>query len=66
MHRKSRMANGFIYAFLSLGALMILFPLYITIATSLKSPAESAIRRAKPTFGQSLMEKVKKFFEEVE
>lgn len=43
MHRKSRMATGFIYAFLSLGALMILFPLYITIATSLKSPAESAI-----------------------
>lgn len=30
------------YVFLIVGALMILFPLFITIITSLKTPAESA------------------------
>lgn len=35
------------------------------VEEELKAPVQTA-RSSKPTFGQSLMEKVKKFFEEVE
>lgn len=43
MNREKRRGNMITYIVLSLGALLILFPLYICIATTFKSPQESAI-----------------------
>lgn len=41
--RTSKKGKFFLYLILTLGALLILFPMYITITTTFKSPAESAV-----------------------
>ena len=41
--RTTKKGNFFLYLILTLGALLILFPMYITITTTFKSPAESAV-----------------------
>lgn len=41
--RTTKKGKFFLYLILTLGALMILFPMYITITTTFKSPAESAV-----------------------
>ena len=43
MNRSKRMGNVLAYVILGLGALVILFPLYICITTTFKTPSESAI-----------------------
>ncbi|MEG1775403.1 MAG: carbohydrate ABC transporter permease, partial [Clostridia bacterium] len=43
MHKVHRRGNVLAYLLLSLGALIILFPLYICITTTFKTPSESAI-----------------------
>lgn len=40
--RTSKKQKAFLYIVLSLGALLILFPMYITVATTFKTPSESA------------------------
>ncbi len=40
--RTSKKQKAFLYIALSLGALLILFPMYITVATTFKTPSESA------------------------
>lgn len=42
MKRKKIISEFFIYLFLLIGILIILFPMYITIITALKTPAESS------------------------
>lgn len=41
--RTTKKGKFFLYLILTLGALLILFPMYITITTTFKSPAESAV-----------------------
>ena len=41
--RTTKKGKFFLYLILTLGALLILFPMYITITTTFKTPAESAV-----------------------
>ena len=41
--RATKKGKFFLYLILTLGALLILFPMYITITTTFKTPAESAV-----------------------
>ena len=41
--RTTKKGKFFLYLILTLGALLILFPIYITITTTFKTPAESAV-----------------------
>lgn len=41
--RTAKKGKFFLYLILTLGALLILFPMYITITTTFKTPAESAV-----------------------
>ena len=41
--RTTKKGKFFLYLILTLGALLILFPMYITITTTIKTPAESAV-----------------------
>lgn len=41
--RTTKKGKVFLYLILTLGALLILFPMYITITTTFKTPAESAV-----------------------
>lgn len=41
--RTTKQGKFFLYLILTLGALLILFPMYITITTTFKTPAESAV-----------------------
>ena len=43
MNRSKRRGNAVTYVFLILGAVLILFPLYICIATTFKTSSESAV-----------------------